>query len=574
MNSDELEKARAIFNQAVDLPRSERSILLDRECGSDGKLRSHLEKLLEAHEAIGTLGSVSAKPRSSQLSFGPDEVVAHRYRIVHLLGTGGMGEVYEATDTLLQERIALKTLRAPLAESEKASARFKREVQLARRVTHPNVCRIFDFGQISGPGGTLAFLTMELLRGEPLSAFLERSGPVDPVTALAFLRQVAAALDAAHDAGIVHGDLKPANVMLVPSEPEPRVVVTDFGIARGYFELEALTATGEFMGTPGYMAPEQLAGSDRSVATDIYSLGLLAFTLITGTLPFTPADAVERVHDPDGLLRRTVAKLDRPWQRALGKALAINPADRFARAGDLVKALERATQIAPVSGARLAARLSSIRLASGLPALLAIFLIVACFVIARNDTQHLGEMLSSATHRVVIWISNLSARARLIAPVAVAFAAAILTLRWWWRRLYEFAVTLRSPGGRSSPSSTESTSDSGPGVGRAAESASVGGGGLTSKPQRTIVLDEVSAHTGSPKSTHGPNMRPPPPGFTQYFDVDDLSERSRAHLTVISCPDVFLIGMTVQIKELPSRLGEVTEGWQSRATRRFRGSTL
>src|SRR5262249_11335347 len=210
------------------------------------------------------------KADASSPSFSTAELIGERYRIVRLIGEGGMGEGYEAEDLLLRERGALKTMRQEVARDEKAVERSKREIQLARRVTHPNVCRIFDVGiHKRGNGkGELAFLTMELLDGVTIAQRLAEKGRFTTEEALPIVAQVTAALDAAHHVGVVHRDFKSSNVMLVtePGEDGRRVraVITDFGLARGRAATAdpSVTGDGGVVGSPAYMAPEQVEGRE------------------------------------------------------------------------------------------------------------------------------------------------------------------------------------------------------------------------------------------------------------------------------------------------------------------------
>src|SRR6266568_4098545 len=229
---------------------------------------------------VGETTPAGPRGRAAPLTYKAGDRVAERYRIVRALGEGGMGEVYEAEDLLLKERLALKTLRGPVADDEATVARFKREIQLARKVTHPNVCRLFDVGIDRRAGGEVAFLTMELLDGETLAARLKRAGPMSTAEALPIVEQVAAALAAAHEAGIIHRDLKCANVILVGS----RAVVTDFGLARVVAEgADQVTGDGGIVGSPAYMAPEQVEGGRRlTAAVDIYAFGVVLFEMVTG----------------------------------------------------------------------------------------------------------------------------------------------------------------------------------------------------------------------------------------------------------------------------------------------------
>jgi serine/threonine protein kinase len=222
--------------------------------------------------------------------------VAGRYRIIRFIAQGGMGEVYEAKDLELMEKVALKTVRPQIAQHPGILERFKREIQLARKVTHPNVCRIFDLGHhravVEGQEEMqLTFLTMELLQGETLRERIKRVTRIPPAQALPIIRQMAAALATAHEASIIHRDFKSSNVVLTPSKTGERVVVTDFGLARGAAQSEnleaSLTSSADVMGTPAYMAPEQLEGGEIGPAADVYALGVVIYEMVTGRWPYT-----------------------------------------------------------------------------------------------------------------------------------------------------------------------------------------------------------------------------------------------------------------------------------------------
>jgi TolB-like protein/Tfp pilus assembly protein PilF len=284
-------------------------------------------------------------------------MLSGRFRIIRFIARGGMGEVYEAEDVELRELVALKTLRAGVAQQDSALQRFKREIHFARQVTHPNVCRIYDVFHHTQPRSgsdetpeKIAFLTMELLRGETLAQRVQRTGPMPSEEALPVIEQMAAALDAAHRAGVIHRDFKSSNVMLVPrgSETrEPRVVVTDFGLAHSNTEdqelSKAFTGTGELLGTPAYMAPEQLRGGEITAATDIYAFGIVLFEMLTGRMPFTGptglAVAVQRLTENVPSPCAYVPDLDGRWERTILRCLERNPADRFPSAPEVVRAL-------------------------------------------------------------------------------------------------------------------------------------------------------------------------------------------------------------------------------------------
>jgi len=215
--------------------------------------------------------------------FSPGTIFNERYRIVALLGRGGMGEVYRAEDLKLGNVVALKFLPASLQNDASALAAFHAEVRNARQVSHPNVCRVYDIGEVSGQH----FLTMEYIDGEDLASLLRRIGRLPADKALETAHQICAGLAAAHDCGLLHRDLKPSNIML---DGRGRVRITDFGLA-----LRSADATdrSEIAGTPAFMAPEQIAKGEASVRSDIYSLGLVLYELFTGRMPYQAKTAAE-----------------------------------------------------------------------------------------------------------------------------------------------------------------------------------------------------------------------------------------------------------------------------------------
>ncbi|MEM1181339.1 MAG: tetratricopeptide repeat protein [Acidobacteriota bacterium] len=293
--------------------------------------------------------------------FNPGEVLAGRYRIVRFIAQGGMGEVYEAEDTELLQAVALKTVSASIGDEPAAVERFKREIALARRVTHPNVCRIFDLGQhqASGVEAPVTFLSMELLTGETLSACLRRRGRLSTEEALPLVRQMADALAAAHGAHVVHRDFKSENVYLVPQNGhdlsdlrEARVVVTDFGIARASDASDAFAAqvTGlGIVGTPAYMAPEQVENAPEiTEAADIYALGIVIYEMVTGALPFDGGNplttAVKRLQEAPPPPHVHVPDLPAWWERTILRCLERRPKDRFERVVDVPSSLEAPTR--------------------------------------------------------------------------------------------------------------------------------------------------------------------------------------------------------------------------------------
>ena len=289
---------------------------------------------------------------SSLPLFHRDQLVAGRFKIIRLIGQGGMGAVYEAEDQELGGRIALKTVRPEATADPRIVERFKQEIYLARKVTHPNVCRIFDLfhHQPSPSERPIVFLTMEMLPGETLAQRLRRTGRMQPAEALPLVRHMAAALSAAHQAGIVHRDFKPSNVVLVPSKDSPegvRAVVTDFGLAQTSSAdssvVLSVTGTGEVVGSPAYMAPEQLGAEETTAAADIYALGVVMYEMVAGQPPFsgdTPfAVAVQRLQRPAASPRSFVPDLDATWEAVILRCLERRPDDRFASTADVVSAL-------------------------------------------------------------------------------------------------------------------------------------------------------------------------------------------------------------------------------------------
>jgi serine/threonine protein kinase len=287
----------------------------------------------------------------------PDQILVGRYRVCAFLGRGAVGEVYEAEDLELGGRVALKILRPEIARDERVVRRFKQEILLTHRVTHPNVCRMVDLVHHQGSAAgepVRVFLTMELLRGETLEDLIVRQGPLRPAEALPIVRQITGGLAAAHAAGVIHRDLKSSNVFLVTSPTGPRAVVTDFGLAWSAESESAatLTITGELIGSPAYMAPEQVRGETASPVTDVYALGVVLFEMVTGQLPFVGKSAfytaLKRLSEPAPSPRTLVPDLDPVWEEVILRCLERAPADRFATMGDVASALDGV----PATGAR------------------------------------------------------------------------------------------------------------------------------------------------------------------------------------------------------------------------------
>jgi len=294
-------------------------------------------------------GAGRSDPGSPRL-FDAGQLIASRYRVIDLIARGGMGEVHEVEDLELGVRLAVKTIRAERLHQGDGVERLKREMLAARRVSHANVVRLHDVGfHVLADQREVAFITMDLLRGETLYAFLRRRGPLPTAEAAPLVAQLAAALDAAHAADVVHRDFKSQNVILLAGRDGlPRAVVTDFGLAEPGADLDGhSTATVEFIGTPAYMAPEQISRRTAITrAADIYALGVVMFEMVTGRLPWTGptalATAVRRLDEPPPSPRQHVPELPDPWEWTIRRCLERDPAARFASAGAVIAALDGA----------------------------------------------------------------------------------------------------------------------------------------------------------------------------------------------------------------------------------------
>ena len=262
---------------------------------------------------------------SSQTTFGP-------YRIERTLGEGGMGIVYLATEVGLGRQVALKVIRAELAGDEGFRARFRSESRTAASVEHPNVVTVFRAGELDG----LLYVAMRYVPGRDLGRAISAEGPLPPGSAADLIAQVGDGLDAVHAAGLVHRDVKPANVIL---GEEDDAHLTDFGLAKAMASSSGLTETGQVIGTADYMAPEQIEGRRVDARTDVYALGGVLYWAITGKVPYPEREGSAKlwahVHEPPPPVPAGGARLLDPVIR---RAMAKDPAERFPSAGDLGRA--------------------------------------------------------------------------------------------------------------------------------------------------------------------------------------------------------------------------------------------
>src|SRR5450755_102107 len=265
--------------------------------------------------------------------FLPGRLLAGRYRIIALLGRGGMGEVYRADDLTLGQAVALKFLSEDASRDESTVERFRNEVRIARQVSHPNVCRVYDVGEVDGH----TFFTMEYVDGEDLASLLRRIGRLPQDKALDIARQLCAGVAAAHAKGVLHRDLKPANIML---DGRGQVVVTDFGLAGLNDQIHGADIRS---GTPAYMAPEQLSGKEVTAQSDLYSLGLVLYEVFTGKRAFTAEALTELVRGGTASApskpSSVVKDLDPAIERVILRCLEPEPRMRPASALSVVGAL-------------------------------------------------------------------------------------------------------------------------------------------------------------------------------------------------------------------------------------------
>ncbi len=278
------------------------------------------------------------------------EDLGGRFRLLRFIARGGMGEVYEAEDLAVRSRprVALKVLRKEIAANALMLARFEQEVEISKNVTHPNVCRTYDLGlhqcrDAAGNAINLMFLTMEFLSGQTLAAYLHAKGRLTTTETLPIIRQLAAGLDAIHAAGVVHADLKPSNIIVIPAlnGGEMRTVITDFGLAVPISNEVTRHMQDRLLvgGTPDYMAPEQAIRCALDSSADIYAFGLILYRMISGVLPCEGSGSGSRHSASPERLRHHLPDLEPPWEEAILRCLSIDPEQRFDTAADVVAAL-------------------------------------------------------------------------------------------------------------------------------------------------------------------------------------------------------------------------------------------
>ena len=333
---------------------------------------------------------ISSTSTPDEGRFIPGTLVAGRYRIISLLGAGGMGEVYRATDLTLAQPVALKFLSASAAPSERMLERFHNEVRVARQVSHPNVCRVYDVGEADG----MPYISMEYVDGEDLASLLTRIGRLPGDKALEMARKICAGVAAAHEKGVIHRDLKPANIML---DKRGNVVVMDFGLAAVAEELNGPEARS---GTPAYMAPEQLRGESATPKSDIYALGLVLYELFTGKRVYEAANLGEllRLQESGHItsISSVTADVDPAVEKAVRRCLDPEPNRRPASAlalsaslpgGDPLAAALAAGETPSPELVAASGKSEGMPLKISIPVTLAIAVLILAFPFARVDSE-------------------------------------------------------------------------------------------------------------------------------------------------------------------------------------------
>jgi serine/threonine protein kinase len=411
------QRLKPLYQAAIEKPDEQRARFIAEVCGNDDELKRELVALVKANDeptGLGDIPIVNIEGLIARTSkpFSAGELILGRFKIVHLLGSGGMGDVYEASDLELG-RVALKTIRSDIADNPDVLSRFKKEVQLARRVGGPHVCRVHELFVIPGAEekSPSLFLTMEFLDGITLADKIRKSGALSWREAQAIGIEICAGLQTIHQAGIIHRDLKCRNVMLASRNGSTCAVLMDFGLARETRSptsetISSLTRPGVIAGTPDYMAPEQFEGTEVSPATDLYALGIVLYELVTGKHPFAASTPVEaavlrgRRPKPASSIQRGVPHL---CDEIINKCLEYEAGRRYQSAQEVADALTAHS----LSARRLIERQTELlRRRGALSTLSALLLLIAALSILwfrshryhppSSEAQHWYEMGTAA----------------------------------------------------------------------------------------------------------------------------------------------------------------------------------
>jgi len=352
MTPEEHQRLGKLYHEALDRPALERAAFLDQACGGDRDLRRRVDALLRAHEQAGEfLGApdphLIERPSTHNTSYAPIAGPGERfgpYEVISLIGSGGMGEVYLAQDTRLNRHIALKLLPSGVTENADRIRRFKQEARAASATNHPNIMTVFDIGEVVSENRNIHFIAVEYIDGQTLRQRLIHSQE-STRDALEIAAQTASALAAAHDAGVIHRDVKPENIMI---RRDGYVKVLDFGLAKLTQKLlpETIEAStrprtnpGLVLGTFAYMSPEQAQAQEVDPRSDVFSLGCVLYEMIAGQVPFdggSPADVIAAILSRDlSPLSQLSPGIPAELDRIVARMLAKNRNERHQSAHDV-----------------------------------------------------------------------------------------------------------------------------------------------------------------------------------------------------------------------------------------------
>ena len=409
------ESLKEVFHAAIALAPEARAAYLDRACDGDASLRQAVESLIKSHEETGFVDEPAYQAAADMLvhseEFGSGQSVAH-YQILSALGEGGMGKVYLAQDTRLNRKVALKFLPSHVAANQDSVRRFSQEAKSAAALHHPNIAQIFEIGNANGTH----YIAMEYVEGETLRASLLRR-KLELKRAVEFAAQVASGLAAAHKTGIIHRDIKPDNMVVTPNG---QIKILDFGLAKlvereressainelttAYMHSGDATTPGTILGTVSYMSPEQARGETLDQRTDIFSLGVVLYEMVTGERPFKGKSAIDTLH---AIINQEPApatefnlQLPPELSDILAKALAKETPERYQHAGDFELDLRRfkralesnsliSRQHSPISASAHKSRLSVAELMVG--ALVVLGVASAAWLIGKSTASHKGS---------------------------------------------------------------------------------------------------------------------------------------------------------------------------------------
>ncbi len=325
-------RASEVFAGAVLVPESERGHFVSTACGGDGALEKEVRSLLDHHVPESQAGTEPSAPEEPKDLTG---TTVGRYRVLSLLGRGGMGVVWKAEDRVLGRTVAIKFLPPEQAKSELSRRRFLREARAAANLTHPGLAAVYDVGEHDGE----PYIAMQVVEGRTVGQRLKQQ-PYAPAEAVRVALLAAHVIDYAHAQGVIHRDVKPGNIMVTN---EGAIVLLDFGVALRSMDTSRISRTGELVGTIGYMAPEVITGEDASAQSDIYSLAVVLYQMVTGYTPFTSNrnDVKPGTHElrPEPV-SRLVRGVPKDLDRLMIKALARDPALRHANVKEFADDLE------------------------------------------------------------------------------------------------------------------------------------------------------------------------------------------------------------------------------------------